>query len=55
MTFSTSVELPGVTLPPGAYEFQLADTPQRNVVQVYRAGDRQSWASGRSCSRSGRR
>jgi hypothetical protein len=41
LTFNTSVELPGVTLPPGTYEFQLADSPQRNVVQVYRAGDRQ--------------
>ena len=34
LTFSNSVELPGVTLPAGTYTFRLADTPQRNVVQV---------------------
>lgn len=36
LTFSHSVELPGVTLEPGTYEFRLADTPSRNVVQVFR-------------------
>ena len=34
MTFSNTVEMPGVTLPAGTYVFQLADTPTRNVVQV---------------------
>ena len=34
LTFSNSVELPGVTLPAGTYTFRLADTPTRNVVQV---------------------
>ena len=34
LTFSNSVELPGVTLPAGTYVFRLADTPGRNVVQV---------------------
>lgn len=34
LTFSGSVELPGVTLQPGTYVFRLADTPARNVVQV---------------------
>jgi hypothetical protein len=34
LTFSNSVELPGMTLPAGTYTFRLADTPSRNVVQV---------------------
>jgi hypothetical protein len=34
LTFSNTVELPGVTLPAGTYVFRLADTPSRNVVQV---------------------
>ena len=34
LTFSNSVELPGMTLPAGTYTFRLADTPGRNVVQV---------------------
>jgi hypothetical protein len=34
LTFSNSVELPGLTLPAGTYTFRLADTPSRNVVQV---------------------
>ncbi|MEQ1759241.1 MAG: hypothetical protein ABL986_13035 [Vicinamibacterales bacterium] len=34
LTFSNSVELPGMTLPAGEYTFRLADTPGRNVVQV---------------------
>ena len=34
-TFSHSVELPGVTLPPGSYVFRLADSAAtRNVMQV---------------------
>jgi hypothetical protein len=34
ITFSNTVELPGVTLPAGTYTFRLADIPTRNVVQV---------------------
>src|SRR5687768_4675998 len=36
MTFSAPVELPGVTLEAGTYEFKLADTDARNIVQVMR-------------------
>ena len=39
ITFKAAVELPGVTLEPGEYEFRLADTQQRNVVQVLRRED----------------
>jgi hypothetical protein len=35
LTFSGDVEMPGVTLPAGTYVFKLADTPSRNVVQVW--------------------
>jgi hypothetical protein len=35
LTFSNAVEMPGVTLPAGTYVFKLADTPSRNVVQVF--------------------
>ena len=35
LTFSGSVEMPGVTLQPGTYVFKLADSPTRNVVQVW--------------------
>lgn len=35
LTFSAAVEMPGVTLQPGTYVFKLADTPTRNVVQVW--------------------
>jgi len=35
LTFSSSFELPGLTLQPGTYVFKLADTPSRNVVQVW--------------------
>ena len=35
LTFSGAVEMPGVTLQPGTYVFKLADTPTRNVVQVW--------------------
>jgi len=35
LTFSGTVEMPGVTLPGGTYVFKLADTPSRNVVQVF--------------------
>jgi hypothetical protein len=34
LTFSKSVEMPGMTLPAGTYTFRLADSPARNVVQV---------------------
>lgn len=34
MTFSNSVELPGMRLDAGTYVFRLADTPLRNVIQV---------------------
>jgi len=34
MTFSNTVEMPGVTLAAGTYVFRLADSPTRNVVQV---------------------
>src|SRR4029079_5879287 len=33
--FSATVEMPGVTLEPGTYVFKLADSPSRNVVQVW--------------------
>ena len=39
MTFNSAVELPGIRLEPGTYEFRLADTPARNVVQVFRKAD----------------
>lgn len=35
LTFSSAVEMPGLTLQPGTYVFKLADTPTRNVVQVW--------------------
>ena len=35
MTFSSAVELPGLRLEPGTYVFRLADTPSRNVIQVF--------------------
>ena len=35
MTFSAPVEMPGVTLDAGTYVFKLADSPSRNVVQVW--------------------
>lgn len=35
MTFSGTAEMPGLTLQPGTYVFKLADTPSRNVVQVF--------------------
>lgn len=35
LTFSGPVEMPGVTLQAGTYVFKLADTPGRNVVQVF--------------------
>jgi hypothetical protein len=35
LTFSNSFELPGLSLEPGTYVFKLADSPSRNVVQVW--------------------
>jgi len=35
LTFSNTVEMPGLTLPAGTYVFKLADTASRNVVQVW--------------------
>ena len=40
MTFSSAVELPGVVLEAGTYEFRLADSQARNVVQVFRKDSR---------------
>jgi len=41
LTFSNSVELPGITLPAGTYTFKLADTQSRNVVQVLSQDEKQ--------------
>jgi LPXTG-motif cell wall-anchored protein len=35
MTFSAPVELPGMRLEAGTYVWKLADTPSRNVIQVF--------------------
>jgi hypothetical protein len=35
MTFSAPVELPGMRLQAGTYVWKLADTPSRNVIQVF--------------------
>jgi hypothetical protein len=35
LTFSNTFELPGLSLEPGTYVFKLADSPSRNVVQVW--------------------
>jgi hypothetical protein len=35
MTFSAPVELPGMRLQAGTYVWKLADTPLRNVIQVF--------------------
>lgn len=40
MTFSGTAEMPGLTLQPGTYVFKLADTSQRNVVQVWDRDER---------------
>jgi hypothetical protein len=41
LTFSNSVELPGITLPAGTYTFKLADTQSRSVVQVLSQDEKQ--------------
>lgn len=35
LTFSSAVEMPGITLQSGTYVFKLADSASRNVVQVW--------------------
>ncbi len=40
LTFSSPVEMPGITLQPGTYVFKLADTQSRNVVQVWDEGEK---------------
>jgi hypothetical protein len=40
LTFSTAVEMPGVTLQPGTYVFRLRDATRRNVVQVWDRDER---------------
>lgn len=40
LTFSAPVEMPGVTLQAGTYVFKLADTPSRNVVQVWEGDEK---------------
>lgn len=37
LTFSKSIEIPGQILPAGTYLFKLADTNDRNLVQVFDA------------------
>jgi hypothetical protein len=41
LTFSNNVEMPGMMLPAGTYTFKLADTPNRNVVQVLSQDEQQ--------------
>jgi hypothetical protein len=41
LTFSNTFELPGLTLQPGTYVFKLADTPSRNVVQVWNRDEKE--------------
>jgi len=41
LTFSGAVELPKLTLQPGTYVFKLADTPSRNVVQVWNQDEKE--------------
>ena len=41
LTFSNSVEMPGMTLPAGTYTFRLADTSSHNVVQVLSQDEKQ--------------
>src|SRR5579862_9843702 len=39
LTFNRPVEIPGMVLGPGTYVFKLADTVDRNVVQIYNADE----------------
>jgi hypothetical protein len=46
LTFSSSVELPGVTLQPGTYLFRLADSQSnRHIVQVFSQDEKQVHAT----------
>jgi hypothetical protein len=46
LTFSSAVELPGVTLQPGTYLFKLADSQSnRHIVQVFRQDEREILAT----------
>ena len=46
LTFSNSVELPGVTLQPGTYLFRLADSPSnRHIVHVFSQDEKQIHAT----------
>jgi hypothetical protein len=46
LTFSSAVELPGVTLQPGTYLFKLADSPSnRHIVQVFSQDEKQIHAT----------
>ncbi len=46
LTFSSAVELPGVTLQPGTYLFKLADSPSnRHIVQVFSQDEKQVHAT----------
>jgi len=46
LTFSSAVELPGVTLQPGTYLFRLADSPSnRHIVQVFSQDEKQIQAT----------
>jgi len=46
LTFSNTVELPGVTLQPGTYTFRLADSPSnRHIVQVLSQDEKQIHAT----------
>ena len=46
LTFSSAVELPGVTLQPGTYLFRLADSPSnRHIVQVFSQDEKQIHAT----------
>ena len=46
LTFSESVEIPGVVLPAGQYVFKLLDSlSDRNIVQVFNADENQVYAT----------
>ena len=53
LTFSGAVEMPGVTLPAGTYVFKLADTPSRNVVEVWDREEKHMRGCGGPCARIG--
>ena len=46
LTFSSTVELPGVTLQPGTYLFRLADSQSnRHIVQIFDEDEKQIYAT----------